>query len=71
MRCIELTRRGDGITVHVNPAQIVMVGPRTNDPDSAAAVSLSTGEKLDVAETHEEVLQRIHDLDRAAPHGGW
>jgi uncharacterized protein YlzI (FlbEa/FlbD family) len=73
MRCVELTRRADGITVHVNPAHIVMICPRASDPDSPAAVSLATGEKLDVAETPEEVLQRIAELDRAAPHaaGGW
>jgi hypothetical protein len=46
--CIELTRRADGIAVHVNLDHIVMVAPRASDPDSQAVVSLSTGDRLDV-----------------------
>ena len=71
--CIELTRRGDGIAVHVNLAHIVMVAPRASDPDSQAVVSLSTGNQLDVTETVEQVLGRIDELTQraASAAGGW
>jgi hypothetical protein len=68
---IELTRRADGIAVHVNLAHIVLVAPRANDPDSQAIVSLSTGDTLDVAETVEQVLGRVDELAlRAASDAG-
>jgi hypothetical protein len=71
--CIELTRRGDGIAVQVNLAQIVMVAPRASDPDSQAVVSLSTGDQLDVAETGERVLGKIDELAQrvASAAGHW
>ena len=71
--CIELTRRGDGIAVHVNLAHLVMVAPRASDPDSQAVVSLSTGNQLDVAETVEQVLGRINETAQraASAAGGW
>ena len=70
---IELTRRGDGIAVHVNLAHIVTVTPRADDPDSQAVVSLSTGSQLDVVETVEQVLGRIDELTQrvASAAGGW
>ena len=71
--CIELTRRADGIAVHINFAHIVMVSPRASDPDSPAVVSLSTGNQMDVAETVEQVLARINELTQrdASAASGW
>jgi hypothetical protein len=71
--CIELTKRGDGITIHVSLAHIVMIAPRASDPDSQAVVSLSTGNQLDVTETVEQVLGRIDELTQraASAAGGW
>jgi hypothetical protein len=71
--CIGLTRRADGVAVHVNFAHIVVISPRANDPDSPAVVSLSTGNQLDVEETVEEILRRINYLHQrdASAASGW